>query len=57
MLGRVTSYDASAGVWVMNQSDGSVSHIDPNTDRVVETIEVDDTGISGGDLTVAEGSV
>lgn len=53
----MTSYSASACVWVMNQSDGSVSHIDPNTDRVVETIEVDDTGISGGDLTVAEGSV
>jgi hypothetical protein len=53
----VTSYSASAGVWVKNQSDGPVSQIDPNTDRVVETIEVDDTGISGGDLTVAEGSV
>ncbi len=39
----------------MNQFDGSVSHIDPMTNRVVDTIAVEESGISGGDRTIGEG--
>jgi virginiamycin B lyase len=44
-------------VWVMNQAEGSVTHIDPTTDEVVATIPVDSQGIFGGDVTVGEGFV
>jgi YVTN family beta-propeller protein len=45
------------GVWVMNQSAGSVSRIDPASNSVVATIEVDGEAIFGGDVTVGEGFV
>jgi hypothetical protein len=41
----------------MNQTDGSVSHVDPSSDSVVATIPVDGGAIFGGDLTVGAGFV
>ena len=43
-------------VWTLNQGDGSVSRIDPKTNKVVATIEVGVPG-EGGDIAVGEGSV
>jgi YVTN family beta-propeller protein len=44
------------GVWVMNQTDGTISRVDPTTDTVIATI---DSGaqIFGGDIAVGGGSV
>src|SRR6185503_13507892 len=48
---------AGAGaVWTLNQGDGSVSRVDPKTNKVVATIEVGVPG-NGGDISVGEGSV
>ena len=43
-------------VWTLNQGDGSVSRIDPKTNKVVATIEVGVPG-GGGEIAVGEGSV
>ena len=48
---------AGAGaVWTLNQGDGSVSRIDPATNKVSATIEVGVPG-EGGDIAVGEGYV
>ena len=44
-------------VWVMNQDDGTVSRIDPETDAVVATVRVSDGRISGGDIAAGDGAV
>ena len=41
-------------VWVINECDGTVSRIDPDTNSVVETIE---TGYQPRRLAVTDGSV
>ena len=43
-------------VWVINQGDGTVSRIDPKTNRVAATIEVGVVG-SGGDIDAGGGRV
>ncbi len=43
-------------IWTLNQGVGSVSRIDPQTNKVTATIEVGVPG-SGGDIAVGEGSV
>jgi virginiamycin B lyase len=43
-------------VWTLNQGDGSVSRVDPKTNRVVATIATGVPG-TGGDIAVGEGSV
>ena len=43
-------------VWVLNQGNGSVSRIDPKTNKVVATIEAGVPG-TGGDIAAGEGSV
>ena len=43
-------------MWTLNQGDGSVSRIDPKTNKVVATIEVGVPG-GGGEIAVGEGSV
>ena len=43
-------------VWTLNQGDGSVSRIDPATNKVSATIEVGVPG-EGGDIAVGEGAV
>jgi virginiamycin B lyase len=35
---------AAGGVWVPNQADGTVSHVDPGANRVVATVAVSDLG-------------
>jgi virginiamycin B lyase len=44
-------------VWVQNNMDGTVTRVDPATNKVVATIQVDEGGISGGDLAVGGGQV
>jgi YVTN family beta-propeller protein len=44
-------------VWVMNQDDGTVSRIDPDTDTVVATVQVSEGRIPGGDIAVGDGAV
>jgi virginiamycin B lyase len=44
-------------VWVMNQDDGTVSRIDPDTDTVVATVQVSDGRIPGGDIAAGDGAV
>jgi virginiamycin B lyase len=44
-------------VWVMNQGDATVSHVDPKTNKVVATIKVGSGGIEGGDIAVGGRSV
>lgn len=46
-----------SSVWVMNQTGGSVSRIDPWINEVIATIPVDDQPIDSGDIAVGEGSV
>ncbi len=57
-VGKAPRFIAAGGgaVWVLNQGDGSVSRIDPATNKVVATIEVGVPG-GGGDIAVGEGSV
>jgi len=57
-VGKTPRFIASGGgaVWTLNQGDGSVSRIDPATNKVVATIEVGVPG-PGGDIAVGEGSV
>jgi virginiamycin B lyase len=43
-------------IWTLNQGDGSVSRIDPKTNKVAATIEVGVPG-EGGDIAVGEGAV
>ena len=43
-------------VWTLNQGDGSVSRIDPKTNKVVATIEAGIPG-EGGEIAAGEGSV
>jgi virginiamycin B lyase len=45
------------GVWVLNQADGSVSHVDPETNKVVATISVDGSAVDGGDIATGGGAV
>ena len=44
------------GIWTLNQGDGSVSRVDPATNKVSATIEVGVPG-GGGDIAVGEGAV
>jgi YVTN family beta-propeller protein len=44
-------------VWVMNQTDGTVSRIDPDVNRVVATIRVSEDPILGGDIAATDASV
>jgi YVTN family beta-propeller protein len=44
-------------VWVINQDDGTVSRIDPETDTVVATIQVSQGRIPGGDIAAGDGAV
>jgi YVTN family beta-propeller protein len=44
-------------VWVLNQDDGTVSRIDPDTDTVTATVRVSDGRIPGGDITAGDGAV
>jgi YVTN family beta-propeller protein len=44
-------------VWVLNQTDGTVSRIDPQTNSVVATIAVSSTPVDGGDIAVGCGAV
>jgi len=44
------------GVWSLNQADGSVSHINPSTNRVVATIQLHVPG-SGGCIAAGAGGV
>ena len=45
------------GVWVQNNVDGTVTRVDPKTDKVVATIPVDGGFIRGGDLATGGGYV
>jgi streptogramin lyase len=54
-LPRYIAWD-STGLWVLNQLEGSVMQLDPDSGEVTKTIEADMSG-SGGSITVAEGSV
>ena len=45
------------GVWVLNQASGSVTHIDPGSDEVAATIEVDACHMKGGDIAIGDGSI
>jgi YVTN family beta-propeller protein len=44
------------GVWTLNQGDGSVTRVDPKTNKVAATIEAGVPG-PGGDIAAGEGSV
>ena len=44
-------------VWVQNNTDGSVSRVDPDTNQVVATIDVATSPVDGGDLAVGGGAV
>jgi virginiamycin B lyase len=44
-------------VWVMNQDDGTVSRIDPDTDTAVATVQVSEGRIPGGDIAAGDGAV
>lgn len=44
-------------VWVMNQGDGTVSRVDPLTNRVTATITVSSRGITGGDIAAGADAV
>jgi virginiamycin B lyase len=44
-------------VWVMNQDDGTVTRIDPETDAVAATVRVSDGRIPGGDIAAGDGAV
>ena len=43
-------------MWVLNQADGTVSRIDPETNKVAATIEAGVKGF-GGDIAAGEGAV
>jgi len=43
-------------VWTLNQGDGSISRIDPKTNKVVATIDAGIPG-DGGEIAAGEGSV
>jgi len=43
-------------VWVLNQGDGTVSRIDPVTNRVIATIQLEIPG-AGGDIATGSGAV
>jgi virginiamycin B lyase len=44
-------------VWVLNQDDGTVSRIDPDTNTVVATVRVSDGRVPGGDIAAGDGAV
>jgi DNA-binding beta-propeller fold protein YncE len=44
-------------VWVLDNLDGTVSRIDPETDEVVATVTVSARSVEGGDIAAGEGSV
>ncbi|SDY61595.1 hypothetical protein SAMN05660209_03269 [Geodermatophilus africanus] len=44
-------------VWVLNNLDGTVSRIDPDTDDVVATVTVSAGSVQGGDIAAGDGSV
>jgi virginiamycin B lyase len=44
-------------VWVMNQDDGTVSRIDPETDSVVAAVQASEGRIPGGDIAFGDGAV
>src|SRR5262249_32210878 len=48
---------ADDAVWTLNQGDGTVSRVDPRTNRVVATIETGIPAGPGGDIAVGEGFV
>ena len=43
-------------MWTLNQGDGTVTRVDPKTNKVVATIEVGVPG-TGGEIAAGEGSV
>jgi virginiamycin B lyase len=48
--------DGKGGVWILNQGDGSVSRINPNTNQLIATIDAKVSG-SGGDIAAGAGRV
>ncbi len=56
-VGRGSRFTAVGGgaVWVLNQSDGTVSRIDPGTNTVVATIPVSARPVEGGDMAFGGG--
>ena len=46
----------NGAVWVLNSGDGSVSRVDPKTNKVTATIKTGVTG-AGGSIAIGEGSV
>ena len=44
------------GIWTLNQNDGTVGHIDPNTNKLVATINAEVPG-PGGDIAVGDKKV
>jgi virginiamycin B lyase len=44
-------------VWVLNQKDGTVSRIDPESSSVVATVQVSDGRIRGGDIAAGDNTV
>jgi virginiamycin B lyase len=44
------------GIWTLNQKDGTVSHIDPNSNKLVATINAEVIG-PGGDIAVGDEKV
>jgi virginiamycin B lyase len=44
-------------LWVMNQDDGTVSRIDPETDAVVAAVQASEGRIPGGDIAFGDGAV
>jgi YVTN family beta-propeller protein len=48
---------APGAVWVMNQSDGTVSRVDPATNQVTATITVSSEAITGGDIAATADAV
>ncbi len=44
-------------VWVLDNVDGTVSRVDPDTDEVVATVTVSAGSVEGGDIAAGEGSV
>ena len=44
------------GIWTLNQKDGTISHIDPSSNKMIATIYADVPG-SGGDIAVGDKKV
>jgi virginiamycin B lyase len=57
-VGKIPRFLAAGenGIWILNQGDGTVSRIDPQTNKVVATIDAKVPG-SGGDIDAGAGLV